>query len=459
MKKNLLSCIRKELFWLNSKTFLTGLIFCIAYTPVIAQGEFNSIKWTTVAPQEYSVSEAQGKAVNGKLYSFGGFDSRKSTFTPTKRSYVYDPGANAWSAIADLPFTPNGANYGGVTHAGIATDSTDIYIAGGYTSNTSGTGQIFGTNQVWKYIISQNVYTPLPDLPVNIAAGQLEYLDGKLHYIGGTNSSRTLDLGSHYVLDLNNLPGGWTTLAPLPNPRHHAGSTVYVGKIYFIGGQHEHDNELVTQKDVHVYDPLTDVWTKVADLPVPAGANGRGHISSAVAVIGDRILVLGGEIVHQSSVKMVSAYTPANNTWEDLTPLPQNRFSGVAGVLDSIIYYTGGSQTSTTYKGTPELVVLSSQDPITAADNFDTTSNLKKPVVYPNPVRKELRIKFPKTYKGYFSLAMADKGGRLYNLGKIKIAAGSNVSIDISRFSLPAGMYFLKIVSETKNDAIKLVVQ
>ena len=212
------------------KQVRSGFIFKFSYTLLIlivlqlqlAAQDFTNISWGTATSQPYAVSEAQGKVVNEKLYSFGGFDSRKSTFTPTKRAYVYDPETNTWSAIADLPHTPNGDDYGGVTHAGITTHGTDIYIAGGYTSNTAGTGQIFGTKQVWKYIISQNVYTQLPDLPINVAAGQLEYLDGKLHYIAGPNSARTLDLGNHYVLNMNNLSGCWAKLAPLTNSRQHA---------------------------------------------------------------------------------------------------------------------------------------------------------------------------------------------------------------------------------------------
>ena len=237
----------------------------------------------------------------------------------------FNPVTNTWSAIADLPQTPNGANFGGVTHAGITTDGTNIYIAGGYTSNAAGTGQIFGTKQVWKYIISQNSYVKLPDLPISIAAGQLEYLNGKLHYIGGTNAARTQDLGNHYVLDLNNLSLGWKTLAPLPNPRNHAGSAVYAGKIYFFGGQHGQDAKLVTQKDVHVYDPVTNTWKKLADLPVPSGATGRGHISSGVTVFNNRIIVLGGETVHETSINMVSAYYPASNSWINLTPPPRKQ--------------------------------------------------------------------------------------------------------------------------------------
>jgi N-acetylneuraminic acid mutarotase len=614
------------------KGFLSTIIFSIAYTFISAQN-FTAISWGTAASQKYGVSEAQGRVVNGKLYSFGGFDSQKSTFTPTKRAYVYNPLTNTWSAIADLPYTPNGPGFGGVTHAGITTDGTDVYIAGGYTSDSSGTKQIFGTKQVWKYIISQNVYTKMPDLPIKIAAGQLEYVNGKLHYIGGTNSARTQDLGNHYVLDLNNLTAGWKTLASLPNPRNHAGSAVYEGKIYFIGGQHGQDSKLVTQKETDVYDPATNTWTRLADMPVPSGANGRGHISSGVVVMGNRIIVLGGEIVHQTCINMVSAFSPYLNSWTNLTPLPQNRYSGVAGVMAGDIFYTGGAKTSTTFKGVPfgnavalspvadafvrngsyagtnygsdtalivkgaavsgytrtsylkfslnnistidsaklriygrnvdnttairisaygtnndswpedsltfnnaparstaalssagvsnqekyyeldvtsyvkaqlagdKMVSILIQDPANQNSNlvFSSKENRKNPpqlvittyasrsnitsdtalfstkaekkisefnkevkkiVVYPNPLKKRFTIKFPDTYEGDFYVEIADQSGRVFNVGKTKLQpGGSTIYADISRFSLRSGIYFLKVHSSTKNEEIKLIIQ
>ncbi len=339
------------------KCFFAALIFSIAYVRVLGQStssDFVSINWTTAASQQYAVNEAQGRVVNGKLYTFGGFDSRKPGLLPTKRSYVYNPKTNSWSAIASLPYTPNGSNFGGVTHAGIATDGTDIYLAGGVTADSVGTGSIEGTKQVWKYIISQNAYTKMPDLPVDIGSGQLEYLNGELHYFGGFSLDRAVDLATHYVLNLNNLADGWKNLAPLPNPRQHAGSIVFGGKIYSIGGQIGENDTLITQKDVNVYDPATDSWTRVADLPVPSGATGRGHISSAVVISGQRILVLAGETVHITGrTNMVSAYSPATNSWQNLTPLSSSRYSGVAAVFDSSIYYTAGSVTNITFRGTP----------------------------------------------------------------------------------------------------------
>lgn len=323
--------------------------------PLFAQTTpFTTISWTTAASQPFTVSEAQGKVVNGKLYSFGGFDSQKSpNFTPTSRAYVYDPGANTWTAIAPMP-AMNGTGRGGVTHAGFATDGTDIYFAGGYTSNAAGTGQIFGTRETWKYIVSENRYVRLPDLPIVISAGQLEHLNGKLYHIAGTNEARTTDYGRMYLLDLNNLASGWIQLPAVPNPRQHAGSAVYGGKIYFIGGQKGHDSNLSTQNDVHRYDPATNAWTQMADLPTPSGTNGRSHISSAAMVVDNRIFVLAGETVHNSGrTNLVSAYDPATNTWQNLTSMPQSRYSGVAAYLNGNLYYTGGSTSSITYKGAP----------------------------------------------------------------------------------------------------------
>ncbi len=335
------------------KTFLLSFAAALLFLQAGSQStSFNTIRWSTVAPQPYILNEGQSKVVNGKLYSFGGFDSRKSTFTPTKRAYVYNPERNTWTAIADLPFTPTGTDFGGVTHAGIATDGINIYIAGGYTSNSDGTAQTFGTNQVWRYNIATNTYTKMPDLPAALSAGQMEFVNGRLHYIAGTNAAHTTDLGTHYVLNLSSGATQWTSLAPMPNPRHHGGSAVVNGKIYYIGGQHEHDAELIAQKTVNRYDPETNTWTQVADLPVPAGATGRGHITSSVVVVNNRIIVLGGETLHKTGrTNMVSSYDAGTNTWTNLTPLPQARFSGVAGFIGNSIYYSGGSGTSTTFRG------------------------------------------------------------------------------------------------------------
>ncbi|MFC0617222.1 Kelch repeat-containing protein, partial [Deinococcus budaensis] len=295
----------------------------------------NSLTYAPVASQPYGVSEAQGRTVNGKVYTFGGFDSLKGCCTPTDRAYVYEPAANTWTPLPPMPDR-------GATHAGMTTDGVNIYYAGGYVANAAWTGQVFGTRAAWRFEIASRRYVRLPDLPVERAGGQLEYLNGKLHYFGGTNLARTQDVGDHYVLDLAAGAPSWTAAAPLPNPRHHMGSAVLGGRIYAVGGQHGHDGSLVTQASVHAYDPATNTWTARRDLP-----SARGHISSSTFVLGGRLVVAGGEQAHGQPIAAVNAYDPATDTWAALTPLPAARASGVAGPLgNGFVYVTGNSSRS-----------------------------------------------------------------------------------------------------------------
>jgi N-acetylneuraminic acid mutarotase len=310
-----------------------------------APATWTGIAWNTTFAQPHAASEAQGLALGGKLYSFGGFDSTKACCTPTSRAFRMDP-ATGWTPLAPMP-PENGTSFGGISHAGLATDGTYIYWAGGYTSNAAGTAQTYGTKEVWRYDPTTDSYLRMLDLPLTRAAGQLAYLDGKLHYFGGTNLARTLDVGEHWELDLSNVGAGWVARAPLPNPRHHMGAAVLGGRIYAIGGQHKHDAQLTTQKDVNAYDPATDTWTRRADLP-----RAVGHIAAATFVMDGRILVLGGEIAHNSPIADANAYDPDANTWTALTKLPASRRSGVADTIGGAIYYSTG-QSSTTFKGIP----------------------------------------------------------------------------------------------------------
>lgn len=301
------------------------------------QAGITAITWSTVASHPKNMSEGQSVVANGKLYSFGGF---APCCIPTRHVYVYDPAINSWTRLADMPKA--------LTHAGITTDEQFIYYASGYIEKTNASGepsgQIFGTKQVWRYDIANNTYSPMPDLPVELAGGVLVLLGRNLHYIGGSNMARTLDVGDHYVLSLD---GGtsWTTAASMPNPRHHMGGVVLDGKIYTVGGQHKHDGELVPQRSVHRYDPVSDSWQELASLPF-----GRNHITGATFLVRGQIMVVAGQTTHRNPIDDVTVYDPQTNSWTDVTPLPAPRFSGVAGVINGVIYYaTGGA--ATTYKG------------------------------------------------------------------------------------------------------------
>jgi N-acetylneuraminic acid mutarotase len=229
-------------------------------------GTYAQVAWGNAASQQFTNSEAQGVAVGGRLYAFGGFDSQKACCTPTSRAYRFDPAVDAWTALTPVPGV-NGRP-GGMTHAGIATDGQYVFLAGGYVANSTGTGQVFGTREVWRFDPAANgglgSYTRIADLPVERAGGQLAVVGTNLHFFGGTDLARTTDTAEHWALPLSSARstgGTWAARASMAKGRHHMGSAVVGGRLYAIGGQRGHDAQLVTQPDVDVYDPATDTWS------------------------------------------------------------------------------------------------------------------------------------------------------------------------------------------------------
>ncbi|MEO6329223.1 MAG: DNRLRE domain-containing protein, partial [Ginsengibacter sp.] len=81
--------------------------------------------------------------------------------------------------------------------------------------------------------------------------------------------------------------------------------------------------------------------------------------------------------------------------------------------------------------------------------------------VFPNPLHSTFNIEFPNKYQGNTSVEMIDILGRIYPIGTIKLKGERPImKVDVSRFSLKAGVYFLRVNSEgTKGQTIKVLVR
>lgn len=295
--------------------------------PFIRLGDRTSLVWDpNGANAAQPLFEAQGLALQGKLYVFGGFYN--NAIQTTLQAHAYDPTLNSWTQLSDVPVK--------LTHAGEASDGGIVYLAGGFVGDHPGGS----TNQVWKYDTTSDSWSSGPPLPADRGGGALVCLDRKLHYFGGgvrqPGGVITQDFGDHWELDLAQTNPAWTSLAPMPNPRNHMGGCSLNGKIYAIGGQHlanEGDNQI----SVDVYDPVADAWSSAASLPQP-----RGHITANVVTRNGRILVMAG--ITNTSVKLASVieYDPVTNIWCERTPLPGPRQSPVSGIVGSQLIVSGG---------------------------------------------------------------------------------------------------------------------
>lgn len=274
--------------------------------------------------------------MNGLLYVFGGYTDN-SYIPKSKRADVYDPRADRWTSLPNMPMA--------ITHAGTATDGVNIYLAGGVVG--SGAGDILtATTAVWRYNTATKQWDSMPPLPQPRGAGELALVGRNLHFFSGTGLDRYQSVDQHWTLSLD---GGtqWIPAPPLPNPRNHLADAVVDGKLYVIGGQQGHNETLVTQRSVHVYDPALNRWSERAPLPA-----GRSHIGGATVVRDGQIYVFGGEENHGTPEEEVFVYNTRTNTWTRGTPLPKPRHSGIAAIIGGTVYYTSGSLERTTYKGT-----------------------------------------------------------------------------------------------------------
>ena len=391
-----------------------------------------TLDWSEVKAHPRGNEEATGGIVNGKLYVFGGF--QLPNYAPREDVDVYDPTSDSWEGLQDMPPMADDSGAGGATHMGWAEDGENIYIAAGYAADKSGNTQQFGARRVYRYNVAEDDYTELPKLPIDRSAGALEFLNDKLYYIAGTNRARNEDQGDVFVLDLNDLDAGWGKLSPMPNPRHHIGSAIYDGKIYIFGGQKEHDEKLKPQDDVHRYDPATDTWEQVTDMP-----KSFNHIHASVFTYGDMIYSIGGQIGHlKGAYADVYGYNPKTNTWVQFTDLPQKRFAIVCGAVDGRIYASGGNRSRATF------TAMLPEEVLGLKENDKTDNALNGVKVYPNPAKDELFIHFVKVGENVENIQVIDLNGRVLFEKKPNLNT-ENSDLKIPTASFSSGIYLLKV--------------
>ena len=293
--------------------------------------------WTPAAPAPLARYEAQGVAVGGRLYVFGGFYTAR--IEATSRVDAYDIASDTWVRLADMPEA--------ITHAGQAEDGETIYLVGGFAGDHPGPSM----DRVWKYHIPSNSWSPGPPLPAPRGAGVAVRLGRTLHFFGGTvreGSQYLYDSADHWTLDLDR-GTSWATAAPLPNPRNHLGGVAFGGKIWAIGGQHLGDEEGGNQDAVHLYDPAVDQWSAAPPTPRPLG-----HVAASVLVREGRIVVVGG--VTQGSEEVANVIAFDSRSWSELVPLPSPRQSPVAGLVEGWTVVTtglGSQPEATTWRAAP----------------------------------------------------------------------------------------------------------
>jgi N-acetylneuraminic acid mutarotase len=124
----------------------------------------------------------------------------------------------------------------------------------------------------------------------------------------------------------------WRAGAPKLTAVANAAAGVLAGEIYVVGGRGE--NEQATTA-VEAYSPLNDGWRPVTPLPRP--------VAGGVALTSGGLLYLFGGQDGDAVLDSAFVFSPATQQWQTLPALQQARAFASGGVLGGKLYVVGGS--------------------------------------------------------------------------------------------------------------------
>lgn len=285
---------------------------------------------------------------------FGSFrvDPPSAEFTVVNTVASIGPGTRETITVA---FSPSGL---GTKTATIRVDTSDP-LRPSADIPLSGTGVNLSTGGTdFKWVSKSLPPEPRPNTTATTIGANIYFFGG-----GAVKRNHRYDP----TLDL------WTNLPDTPIGCSDQSAAAWNGKIYVLG-------ELAPppragQTIVQTFDPTLQTWSDGPYLPVmyPGGvlasANGRLYAFNSggvfeldssgsswtrkgdvrtqrympmVAVLNNRVFLLGGGAPSQVPMDLTESYDPVTNSWTIHDPLPEGRKLGTAVGLQSAIYVLGG---------------------------------------------------------------------------------------------------------------------
>jgi N-acetylneuraminic acid mutarotase len=157
-------------------------------------------------------------------------------------------------------------------------------------------------------------------------------LGGEIYVIGGFAPGPTATVDAY-----DPATDQWRSVAELPAALQHANAAAVNGKLY-VAGYYPGVNFSAAEPYVLEFDPAANTWSDPTDrTPMTAGTQ---RATACVAELGGKIYLFGGG--RGGTVAAASAYDPAADSWEELPALPEPREHCAAGAIDGSIIIASG---------------------------------------------------------------------------------------------------------------------
>jgi N-acetylneuraminic acid mutarotase len=220
-----------------------------------------------------------------------------------------------------------------VQQIGAAVLDGRIWVAGGLTTPTKATA----ATQFYDPTI--DTWDSGPALPKAVHHAMLVTYRNQLVLIGGflARGGDPLAVTSAQVLFFNPDTGHWVPGPPLNHARAAGAAAVVGDKIVVVGGRTGHPEQLVGQTEV--YDGTA--WHDAAGIPVPGDHLAAASDRSYLYAVGGR------KFTASSNTAAVQRYDPATDQWTALTAMPKPVSGAGAAIIDGQLLVAGGEGTTT----------------------------------------------------------------------------------------------------------------
>ncbi len=262
----------------------------------------------------YSNFTATPDTTNARIFIWGGngWAGTPPPYSPFMNKgfiYYYNTGVKV---PMDSVTAPQSMQRGG--HSAVWASSVNkLLVWGGFTNEAQGSG--LAPNTLHAYDPGTNTWSVLATAPIAARSQHLAVYDGGDHMIiwGGDFPTTMLD-GAVYTISTNT----WTMMSATNAPTQKMYKASWTGSEVIFSNQNTSGNINTYSYLAYRYNPSTNTWTKIPDIPTLDGYYSR---MDAEHIWTGTNLLQPASLIGVNNRMVLWSYSPVSNTWTPLAGL------------------------------------------------------------------------------------------------------------------------------------------
>ncbi len=269
--------------------------------------------WRTLPAMPTARQNMAGTVLDGTVWVVGGLGDGS---TGSRRVEGYDPVINAWKAAPNLPVR--------LHHEMVVTYKGELVVMGGWIPEGSDQSAV-ESDRV--FALRDGKWAQLPSLRRPRVAGAAAVVGDRIVVAGGQAAGKLIDTTE--VFDGKQ----WSSAANIPTPREHTAAVSDGDYVYVVGGRALSPDK--NSAALERYDPATDRWQRLPDMPTARGGLGVGAADG-------HLFAVGGESPTRA-LGAVESYNVARKAWSSAPPMRTARHGLVVATIGHSLFALGGA--------------------------------------------------------------------------------------------------------------------